>query len=80
MKRVASMQGMPQTRDPKKLLLTLVLSIVILDAVVIGLYYALHIQDRAVKTQQTFVAVWVVLTLLVVTTLMKRIRAARRRR
>ena len=74
------MQGMPATRDPKKLLLTLVLTIVILDAGVIGLYYALHIQDRAVKTQQTFVAVWVVLTLLVVTTLMKRIRAARRRR
>ena len=74
------MQGMPATRDPKKLLLTLVLTIVILDAGVIGLYYALHIQDRAVKTQQTFVAIWVVITLLVVTTLMKRIRATRRRR
>ena len=75
------MQGMPpQARDPKKLLLTLVVSIVVLDAVVIGLYYALHIQDRTVRTQQTFVAVWVVLTLLVVTTLMKRIRAARRGR
>lgn len=74
------MQGMLETRDPKKLLLTLVLSIVVLDAIVIGLYYALHIQDRAVKTQETFVAVWVVLTLLVVTTIMKRIRATRRRR
>lgn len=81
MKRVASMQGMPpQARDPKKLLLTLVVSIVVLDAAVIGLYYALHVQDRTVRTQQTFVAVWVVLTLLVVTTLMKRIRAARRGR
>ena len=81
MKRVASMQGMPpQARDPKKLLLTLVVSIVVLDAAVIGLYYALHVQDRTVRTQQTFVAVWVVLTLLVVTTLMMRIRAARRRR
>jgi len=75
------MQGMPpQARDPKKLLLTLVVSIVVLDAAVIGLYYALHVQDRTVRTQQTFVAVWVVLTLLVVTTLMKRIRAARRGR
>jgi flagellar basal body-associated protein FliL len=74
------MHGMPGTRDPKKLLLTLVLTIVVLDACVIGLYYAFHIQARAVKTQQTFVAVWVVLTLLVVTTLMKRIRDARRRR
>ena len=75
------MQGMPpQARDPKKLLLTLVVSIVVLDAAVIGLYYALHVQDRTVRTQQTFVAVWVVLMLLVVTTLMKRIRAARRGR
>jgi hypothetical protein len=46
----------------------------------IGGYYAFHVGTRAEKTQQTYVAVWVVLTLLVVTTLMKRIRAARRRR
>ena len=50
-----------------------------LDAVFIGAYYALHIPDRAVRTQQTYVAVWVVCTLIIVTTLMKRIRQARRR-
>lgn len=66
------------TEQQRKLLLTLVLAVVGLDAVVLGVYYGLHIADRPEKTQETFVAVWVVLTLLVVTTLMKRIRRARR--
>jgi 4-amino-4-deoxy-L-arabinose transferase-like glycosyltransferase len=70
----------PNRRELKRLLLILVASVAVLDAVVIGLYYAAHIPDRPVKTQQTFVAVWVVLTLIVVTTLMKRIRQARRGR
>jgi lysylphosphatidylglycerol synthetase-like protein (DUF2156 family) len=70
----------PTTPELKKLLLTLIVAIVVLDASVIGAYYAFHIADRAVKTQQVYVAVWVVLTLIVVTTLMKRIRQARRRR
>ena len=67
-------------KELKRLLLTLVASIAVLDAAVIGLYYAAHIQERPVKTQQTFVAVWVVLTLIVVTTMMKRIRQVRRGR
>ena len=81
-KIAASMLRMasPTTPELKKLLLTLIVAIVVLDATVIGAYYAFHIADRAVKTQQTYVAVWVVLTLIVVTTLMKRIRQARRRR
>lgn len=62
----------------KRLLFTMIGLVVVLDALIIGLYYALHIADRPVKTQETFVAVWVVLTLLVVTTMMKRIRVARR--
>ena len=70
----------PATSELKKHLLTLIVSIVVLDTTVIGLYYAFHVPDRAVKTQQTFVAVWVVLTLAVVTILMKRIRQARRGR
>jgi uncharacterized membrane-anchored protein len=37
----------------------------------------MHIADRPERTQQTFVAVWVVLTLLVVTTQVKRIRKMR---
>ena len=70
----------PNRRELKRLLLILVASVVVLDASVIGLYYAAHVQDRPVKTQQTFVAVWVVLTLIVVATMMKRIRQARRGR
>jgi putative Mn2+ efflux pump MntP len=64
----------------KKHFITLVVSVVVLDAIVIGLYYGLHIQQRTIKTQETFVAVWVVVTLLVVSTGMRRIRQARRRR
>lgn len=70
----------PVTKDLKKLLLTFVGMIVVLDATLIGLYYALHVQNRPLRTQQTFVAVWVVLTLFVVATMLKRIRVARRRR
>jgi hypothetical protein len=74
------MRRMPASGELKKLTLLLIASIVVLDAIMIGAYYALHVNVRAIKTQQTYVAVWVVLTLAVVTTMMKRIRAARRRR
>lgn len=70
----------PATPEMKKHLITLIGAVVVLDAVFIGAYFALHIPDRAVRTQQTYVGVWVVCTLIVVTTLMKRIRQARRRR
>jgi hypothetical protein len=73
-------QESPNRREIKRQLLILMASVVVLDAGIIGLYYAAHIQDRPVKTQQTFVAVWVVLTLIVVTTMMKRIRRLRRGR
>jgi hypothetical protein len=62
----------------RKYLITLVVAVVVLDGVVLGVYYGMHIADRPARTQETFVAVWVVLTLFVVTTLMKRIRRARR--
>lgn len=71
---------MSGTGELKKLTLTLIVSVIVLDAIMIGGYYALHIDLRVVRTQQTYVAVWVVLTLAVVTTFMKRIRAVRRRR
>lgn len=71
---------MPAPNPLRKHFLTLVVSVVVLDAVVIGLYYALHVAERTIKTQETFVAVWVVLTLLVVSIPMKRIRQARRQR
>jgi hypothetical protein len=63
----------------KRYLLKLVVGVAVLDAVAIGLYYELHIADRPVNTQEIFIAVWVVLTLIIVTTMMKRIREARRR-
>ena len=66
-----------ELKQQRKLLLMLVGSVVVLDGVIIGLYYAFHIALRPERTQQTFVAVWVVLTLLVVTTLMKKIRRFR---
>ena len=62
----------------KRYLLRLVIAVALLDSVVIGLYYALRIGERPERTQQTFVAVWVVVTLFIVTTLMKKIRQARR--
>lgn len=65
--------------EMKRNLMAMIVSVVVLDAVVIAIYYAFHIAERAAKVQQTFVAVWVVLTLLIVTTLLKRVREARRR-
>jgi hypothetical protein len=61
----------------RKYLIMLVVAVVVLDGTVLGVYYGMHIPDRPVKTQQTFVAVWVVLTLLVVTTIMRKLRQAR---
>ena len=55
-------------------------SIAVLHGVMIAIYYGLHIGERPMRTQQTFVAVWVVLTLLVVTTQIKTIRKLRRSR
>jgi len=70
----------PKRAAMRKHVLTLLVSVVVLDAVMIGAYYGFHVRDRVEKTQMTFVAVWVVLTLIVVTTIMKRIRQLRRRR
>jgi hypothetical protein len=61
-------------------MLILIGSVVALHSAVIGVYYGLHVADRPVKTQQTFIAVWVVLTLALVTTQMKGIRKLRRPR
>jgi hypothetical protein len=64
----------------RKLLLQLIAAVVLLDVVVIGLYYALHIQRTSTRTQTLFTGVWTVLTLIVVLVALGRIRAARRRR
>lgn len=70
----------PKRREMQRLILMLLGAILLLDAAVIGVYYAVGIHDRPIKQQQMFVAVWVVLTLIIVTTMMKRIREVRRRR
>jgi nitric oxide reductase large subunit len=67
-------------REVQRLIMTLVGAVVILDAAVIGLYYAAGIQARPIKQQQLFAGIWIVLTLIVVTTMMRKIRFARRGR
>jgi hypothetical protein len=70
----------PVTREVKKYLIQLIVGVVVLDAIMVGAYYRLSVPLRPERTQQSFVAVWVVLTLLVVATRMKKIRQARIRR
>ena len=70
----------PVTKELKRLLLTMIVLVAVLDAIIIGVYHLFHIADRPIKTQETFVAVWVVITLVVVTTIMKKIRVVRRGR
>jgi heme/copper-type cytochrome/quinol oxidase subunit 4 len=67
-------------QEVRKYLLALVVAVVALDAVVLGIYYGMHIADRPEKTQETFVAVWVVVTLIIVATIMKKLRRSRFRR
>lgn len=55
-------------------------SIVVLDVAVIAAYYALHVRERPIKTQQMFIAAWVVATLVVIVPQMKEIRKFRRPR
>ena len=55
-------------------------SVVLLDVVVIAIYYVLHIANRPIKSQQMFIAAWVVLTLMVIVPQMKEIRKFRRPR
>ena len=67
----------PSTAEIKRAVLRLVAIVVVLDAAVIGAYYAMHIKARPEKTQTQFVAVWLMLTLLAVAVGMRRVRAAR---
>ena len=55
-------------------------AIVLLDIVVVAVYYALHVRERPIKTQQMFIAGWVVATLIVIVPQMKEIRKFRRPR
>jgi hypothetical protein len=66
-------------REQKRTLLTLVVLIAAVHGIAITVYHFYNIADRPVKTQETFVGVWVIATLIVITPLMKRIRRSRRR-
>jgi hypothetical protein len=70
----------PNREELRKRTLWLIATVVAVHALMIGIYYGLHVNLRADKTQQTFIAVWVVLTLAVILPQMKRIRAMRRLR
>jgi hypothetical protein len=70
----------PVVAELRKLLFQLIASVVILDVVVIGLYYGLHIQSTSRRTQTVFTGTWTALTLIVVLVGLSRIRAARQRR
>jgi len=63
----------------RRALLTFVLSVVLLDAIVIGLYYATGIKQRPERTQHIFVGAWLGLTLAVVVPNLKRLRQHRGR-
>lgn len=67
----------PLAAELKRHLMRMVLAVVALDAVAIGLYYALHVRSAAPRTQALFTGAWTLLTLVVVLTGMTKIRAAR---
>ena len=70
----------PTREAIRKRMLWLVGSIVLVHGVMIGIYYGMHIAERPIKTQQIYIAVWVVVTLAVVVPQMKVIRKYRRPR
>ena len=70
----------PQRKEQQRRMMWLIGSVALLHGVVIAIYYALHIALRPMKTQQTFIAAWVVIMLIVVLPQMKAIRGMRKRR
>lgn len=70
----------PTREAIRKRMLWLIGSIVLVHGTMIGIYYGLHIAERPLKTQQIYIAVWVVITLAVLVPQMKELRKYRRRR
>jgi hypothetical protein len=66
--------GSPTSR---KLLLTMVLLVVGLDAIAIALYYVLDLRSRANQVQMAFVVAWTMATLAIVLVFLHRIRQIR---
>jgi len=67
----------PAARTMRRHLLEMIGLVIALDAVTIGIYYAVGMKSRPPRVQLAFTAVWTVLTLLVVLRGMGRVRAAR---
>jgi hypothetical protein len=63
--------------ESRKALMTMIVLVVVLDAMVIAIYYALAISQRSSQVQTAFVGVWVLATLAIVVVYMKRIRQLR---
>ena len=66
--------GTPVSR---KLLVTMVLFVVLIDAVAIGCFYAFDVGHRPDQIRFAFTAVWVLATLAVCAVYLKRIRELR---
>lgn len=65
------------SRDSRKLLLTMVALVVVLDAIMIALRSALGIANKSNQFQVGFVVVWILATLAIVVPYLKRIRQLR---
>jgi hypothetical protein len=63
--------------ESRKALMTMIVLVVVLDAMVIAIYYALAISQRSPQVQTAFVGVWVLATLAIVVVYIKRIRQLR---
>ena len=66
--------GTPVSR---KLLVTMVAFVVLIDAIAIGCFYAFDIERRPEQVRYAFTAIWVLVTLAVCAVYLKRIRALR---
>jgi hypothetical protein len=69
----------PQTVNDaiKHHLLVLVGAILAVDVVAIAAFYALHLNGRAGTEQQTFIGVWILVSLAIVVVQQRKIRRAR---
>ena len=70
----------PQRKELQKRMMWLIGTVALFHGVMISIYYGVHIDARPTKTQQTFIVVWLVLTLAVIVPQMKTIRKLRRGR
>jgi hypothetical protein len=61
----------------RRALLHLVTGVVVLDAIALGVYYLAGIEHASPRTRMYFTAGWTVVTLIVVLTLLQRLRKLR---